>query len=122
MARKDKEWMKVGLKWKCKIGICIVTYCVKWFLTKHLKEVHGLMAKKAKPRKSSTFDKGLQHQDHAKMNVCILGNDMTMQRQNDQKVISRAHDKIKQKWDKLIIITKQCSPLLKPTLVKLASK
>jgi hypothetical protein len=47
---------------------------------------------------------------------------MTMQRQNDQKVVSHAHDKIKQKWDKLIIITKQCSPLPKPTLVKLASK
>jgi hypothetical protein len=120
MARKDKEWMKVGLKWKCKIGICIVAYCVKWFLTKHLKEVHGLVAKKAKPRKFSTFDGGLQHQDHAK--ICILGNDVTMQRQNDQKVVNRAHDKIKQKWDKLIIITKLCSPLPKPTLVRLASK
>jgi len=30
MAWKDKEWMKVGLKWKCKVGICIATYCVKW--------------------------------------------------------------------------------------------
>jgi hypothetical protein len=29
LARKDKEWTKVGLKWKCKVGTCIVTYCAK---------------------------------------------------------------------------------------------
>jgi len=28
------------------------------------------------------------------MNACILGNDMAVQRQNDQKVTSRAHGKI----------------------------
>jgi hypothetical protein len=48
MARKDKEWTKVGSKWKCKVGTCIVTYCAKWLLTKHLKEVHGLVVEKAK--------------------------------------------------------------------------
>jgi hypothetical protein len=44
LTQKGKEWMKVGLKWKCKVGICIVAYCAKWLLIKHLKEVHGLMA------------------------------------------------------------------------------
>jgi hypothetical protein len=57
MVQKDKEWMKVGLKWKCKVGTSIVTYSTKWLLTKHLKEVHGLMAKKTKPRRPSTFEK-----------------------------------------------------------------
>jgi hypothetical protein len=44
LARKDKEWTHVGSKWKCKVGNCIVAYCAKWLLTKHLKEVHGLVA------------------------------------------------------------------------------
>jgi hypothetical protein len=59
-------------------------------LTKHLKEVHGLMVEKAKPRKFSTSGRGPWHQDHAKMNVRILGNAMDVQRRNDQKVVSCA--------------------------------
>jgi len=70
--------MKVESKWKCKIGTCIVAYSAKWLLTKHLKEVHGLMTKKAKPRRPSTFKRGCQHQDHVKMNFRILGNTMVM--------------------------------------------
>jgi len=54
LARKDKEWTKVGSKWKCKVSTYIVAYCAKWLLTKHLKEVHGLVAEKAKPGRSST--------------------------------------------------------------------
>jgi len=50
MVQKDKEWMKVGLKWKCKIGTYIVTHFTKWLLTKNLKKVHGLVAKKANLR------------------------------------------------------------------------
>jgi hypothetical protein len=57
-------------------------------LTKHLKEVHGLMAKKVKLGRPSTFEKGSRHQDHVKMNAHILGNTMVVQRQNDQKVAS----------------------------------
>ncbi len=74
LAQKDKKWMKVGSKWKCKVGTCIVAYYVKWLLTKHLKEVHGLVAEKAKPGKPSIFTGGPRHQDHVKMNVRILGN------------------------------------------------
>jgi hypothetical protein len=48
MAWKDKEWMKVGSKWKCKVGICIIAYYAKWLLTKHLKNVHGLVVEKAR--------------------------------------------------------------------------
>jgi hypothetical protein len=48
MAQKDKKWMKVGLKWKCKVGMYTIAYCAKWVLTKHLKEVHGLMVENAK--------------------------------------------------------------------------
>jgi hypothetical protein len=48
--------MKVMLKWKCKIGICIVAYFAKWLLTKHLKDVHGLVVEKTKPKRLSTFE------------------------------------------------------------------
>jgi len=41
LAWKNKEWTKVGSKWKCKVGICIVAYCAK-----HLKEVHDLVVEK----------------------------------------------------------------------------
>ncbi len=58
LAQNDKEWTKVMSKWKCKVGTCIVAYCVKWLLIEHLKEVHGLVAKKAKPRKPSTSEQG----------------------------------------------------------------
>jgi hypothetical protein len=87
LARKDKEWTKVGSKWKCKVCTCIIAYCAKWLLTKHLKEVHGLVVEKAKPRRLSTSIGGPRHQDHGKMNVCILGNAQAMQRQNDQKLL-----------------------------------
>jgi hypothetical protein len=43
MAQKDQKWMKVGSKWKSKVGIYIVAYCAKWLLTKHSKELHGLV-------------------------------------------------------------------------------
>jgi hypothetical protein len=49
MVGKDKEWTKVGSKWKCKVGTYIFAYCAKWLLTKHLKEVHGLVIEKSKP-------------------------------------------------------------------------
>jgi len=78
LVRKDKEWTKVGLKWKCKVGICTVAYCAKWLLTKHLKEVHGLVAEKAKPGRPSTSLRDPRHQDHAKMNARILGNAMVV--------------------------------------------
>jgi len=58
MVQKDKEWMKVGSKWNCKVGTCIVAYFAKWLLTKHLKEVHGLMAKNVKLGRPSTSKKG----------------------------------------------------------------
>ncbi len=83
LARKDKEWTKVGLKWKCKVSTCTIAYCAKWLLTKHLAQVHGLVAEKSKPGRPSTFAGGPRHQDHAKMNARILGNAMAVQRQND---------------------------------------
>jgi hypothetical protein len=103
---KDKEWTKVGSKWKCKIGTCIVAYCAKWLLTKHLKEVHGLVAEKAKPGRPSISAGGPRHQDHAKMNARILGNAMAMQRRNDQKVASRARVKALHKWNHLVAVAK----------------
>jgi hypothetical protein len=88
MARKDKEWTKIGSKWKCKVGTCIVAYCAKWLLTKHLKEEHSLVIEKAKLRRPSTSEEGFRHQDHAKMNAHILGDVMAVQTKNDQKVAS----------------------------------
>jgi hypothetical protein len=122
LARKDKEWMKVGSKWKCKVGTCTVAYCAKWLLIKHLEEVHGLVAEKAKPGRPSTFAGGPRHQDHAKMNARILGNAMAMQRQNDQKVANCVRVKALREWNHLVAIAKQCPPFPKPVLVKLASE
>jgi len=85
--------MHVGLKWRCKVGTCTIAYCAKWLLTKHLKEVHGLVVKKAKLGRPSTTAGGPRHQDHAKMNARILGNAMVVQRRNDQKVASRIRAK-----------------------------
>jgi hypothetical protein len=98
--------MKVGSKWKCKVGTCIVAYCAKWLLTKHLKEVHGLVVEKVKPGRPSTSAGGPRHQDHAKMNAHILGNAMAMQRRNDQKVSSRTRAKAKREWNHLVAIAK----------------
>jgi len=120
LAQKDKEWTKVGSKWKCKVGTYTVVYCAKWLLTKHLKEVHGLVAEKSKPGRPSTFAGGLRHQDHAKVNARILGNAMAMQRRNDQKVTSCAHAKAEREWNHLVAVAKQCPPLPKPALVRLA--
>ncbi len=80
------------------------------------------MAKKAKPRRLSTSEGGPQHQDHVKMNICILEDVIIMQRRKDQKIDSCARAKAPCEWDKLVIVAEQCPPLPKPTLVKLASK
>ncbi len=80
------------------------------------------MAKKAKPGRPSTAAGGLRHQDHAKMNVRILGNATAVQRRNDQKVASRARAKAQCEWKNLVAVTKQCSPFPKPALVKLTSE
>ncbi len=122
LAQKDKEWTKVGSKWKCKVGTCTVAYCAKWLLTKHLKEVHGLVVEKAKPGRPSTSAGGPRHQDHAKMNVRILGNAMAVQRRNDQKVANHARAKALREWNHLVAVAKQCPPFPKPALVKLASE
>jgi len=98
LVRKDKEWTHVGSNWRCKVGTCTIAYCAKWLLTKQLKEVHGLVAKKAKPGRPSTVARGLRHQDHTKMNVRILRNAMVVQRRNDEKVASHAHAKAQHKW------------------------
>jgi hypothetical protein len=104
LAWKDKEWTKVGSKWKCKVDIYIVAYCAKWLLTQHLKEVHGLVAEKAKPGRPSIATGGPRHQDHAKMNVRILGNAMVVQRRNDQKVASRTRAKAQREWKNLVVL------------------
>jgi hypothetical protein len=77
-------------------------------LTKYLKEVHDLVAKKAKLRKLSTFERSFPHQNHAKMNICILGNVMAVQKQNDQKVATCVHNKTQCEWDELIIVPQWC--------------
>ncbi len=78
------------------------------------------MAEKFKPGRPSTAVGGPRHQDHAKMNARILGNAMAVQRWNDQNVASCARAKAKREWNHLVVIAKQCPPLPKPTLVRLA--
>jgi hypothetical protein len=57
---------------------------IKWtialllILTKHLKEVHGLVVEKVEPRRFLTSKGSPQHQDHVKMNIRILGDAMAM--------------------------------------------
>ncbi len=80
------------------------------------------MAEKSKPRRLSIVAGGPRHQDHAKMNVRILGNAMAVQRRNDQKVTSCARAKAEHEWNHLVTLAKQCPPLPKPPLVKLASE
>jgi len=48
IVRKDKESNKDKSKWQHKINNCTITCAIKWLLSKHLKEVHGLVAEKAK--------------------------------------------------------------------------
>jgi hypothetical protein len=81
-----------------------------------------LGGKKSKPGRPSTSAGGPRHQDHAKMNARILGNTMAMQRRNDQKFVSRARAKAKREWNHLVALAKQCPPLPKPPLVRLASE
>jgi hypothetical protein len=45
---------------------------------------------------------------------------MVVQRRNDQKVVSHTRAKAKRKWNHLVDVAKQCPPLPKPTLVRLA--
>jgi hypothetical protein len=68
--------------------------------------VHGLVAKKAKPKRLLISKKGPQHQNHVKMNVHILGDVMAVQRRNDRKVVNRTRAKAQHEWDKLAIIVK----------------
>jgi hypothetical protein len=42
-----------------------------------------------------------------------------VQRQNDQKVASRARAQAQRKWKNLVVVAKQCPPFPKPGLVKL---
>jgi hypothetical protein len=105
LAQKDKEWTKVRSKWKCKVGTCSVAYCVKWLLTKHLKEVHALVVEKVKLGRPLTSARSLQHQDHGKMNARILGNAQAVQRQNGQKVANCTRAKADE-WVKLLTISK----------------
>ncbi len=106
LAQKDKEWTKVGLKWKCKVGTCTIAFCAKWLLTKHLAHVHGLVVEKSKPGRFLTSAGGLRHQDHAKMNVRILADAMVVQRRNDKKVASRARAKVECEWNHLVVVAK----------------
>jgi hypothetical protein len=122
LARKDKEWTKVGSKWKCKVHNCTVVYCAKWLLTQHLKEVHGLVTEKSKPGRPSTAAGGPWHQDHGKMNARIMGDAMAVQKQNDQKAASRARAKAEREWNHLMTLAKQCPPLPKPPLVRFVSE
>jgi hypothetical protein len=56
------------------------------------------------------------------MNARILGDAMVVQRRNDKKVDSRARAKAEREWNHLVAVAKQCPPLPKPALVRLASE
>jgi hypothetical protein len=62
------------------------------------------MEKKAKHGRPSIFERGPQHQDHAKMNAHILRDAMAVQRRNDEKVANCTHAKVQCEWYELVII------------------
>jgi hypothetical protein len=55
MVRKDKKWMKVGLKWKCKVGTCIIIYVVKMIVDQAFKGGAWLSGKKSQTGKAFNF-------------------------------------------------------------------
>ncbi len=76
--------------------------------------MHGLVVEKAKPKRLSTFERGLWHQYHINMNIRILVDAKVVKKQNDQKVVNHAlksHNQI----ELLQILTsiKYCNNFLK---------
>ncbi len=55
LAWKDKEWTKVGSKWKHKVGFCIVAYYATWLLIKDSKESAWLGGKKGQTWETFNF-------------------------------------------------------------------
>jgi hypothetical protein len=68
----------LGQNGNVKLALALSQMLQKWLLTKHLKEVYGLVVKKAKLGRPSTSKGGPQCQDHVKMKIGILGNVMAM--------------------------------------------
>ncbi len=99
-----KNGFKMVWNGSVKLALTLFHICAKWLLTKHLRKVHGLMVEKVKPKRASTSQGGFRHQDHAKMNVCILGGAMAIHWHNDQKVTNHTHAKAQYEWDELVII------------------
>jgi hypothetical protein len=56
------------------------------------------------------------------MNARISRDAMAMERWDDQMVVNHVHTKTQHKWDKMVIVVKQCPPLPKQTLVKFVLK
>ncbi len=79
MVRKDKEWMKVGSKWKCKVGTCIVTLC-QIVVDQAFEGGAWLGGKKRLNLESLQLLKKVLdiNQDHVKMIARILGNAMAI--------------------------------------------
>ncbi len=82
----------------------------------------GAWFSRRKGQTKETFERGPWHQNNFKMNARILGDAMVVQKWSDQKVVNCICARAQHKWDKMVIVAKQCPPLSKPTLVKLASK
>lgn len=80
----------VGLKWMSKFGTCSIAYAMKWLFTQHFKKMHNLEIKKAKSNSPLIHERGSCHQDHVRMNTCILSDAHAIQSQNDQKVVAQA--------------------------------
>jgi len=55
MVRKDKKWMKVGSKWKCKVGTCIITDVTKMVVDQTFKGGAWLSGKKGQTWEAFNF-------------------------------------------------------------------
>ncbi len=114
--QKDLDWAKVGLKCMSKFGICSIAYAMKWLFTQHFKKVH----KKAKINSPLIHERGSCHEDHVRMNTCILSDAHAIQSKNDQKVVAQAYMKAHVKWDHFQSLVKENFEVQKLTLVHLA--
>jgi hypothetical protein len=55
MTKNDKKWMKVGSKWKCKVGIYIITCVAKMVVDQTFKGGAWLCDKKGQTWEAFNF-------------------------------------------------------------------
>jgi hypothetical protein len=92
---EDNEWVHKGSRWFCKVDACTCFYAAKWLCCQHLEQTHSLRMQAKKSRCPSTHLGMPRQQKHIFMNVCILNNPHTRQKQNEKKALDQVKKKTK---------------------------